>query len=38
LPAPVAAYDDAKFMQSTADETLPFQMWSPSPSLHWSQG
>jgi hypothetical protein len=32
-PAPVAPYDDANFMQSVADETLRFQMWSPSPSL-----
>ena len=32
-PAPVAIYDESRFMQSVADETLPAQMWSPSPAL-----
>ena len=32
-PAPMTAYDESKFMQSVADETLPSQMWSPAPAL-----
>jgi len=33
LPAPVSPYDEAAFMQSVADDALPFQMWAPSPAL-----